>query len=433
MTRFLAIIPLLLAATLTACSDRSTSAPTAPGARAARELSSELANDIEPIVVVGTGDPGIDVPAVQAAVDQGGRVVLKGHFSFDRSPTVGVPTSLAGFYPDGMVLVSKAATISGSDDEQTTIDAGSIPFFVNAPGQQVSIEGLRFVRPISDAILVYAVSGLKIAHCEIEGLQPFRHFGEGIGINTSGSTPTPSALGHPESVSGDLRIEGNHIDVAGATAAENLLGVVVFSVGVSGAAVDLRIAGNTILNATERPINIYQVTGPARIERNRITTSAFMGTAGGIAPEAIHITGSGSYRVAHNVIHSIWAGGGGIRVHSQFSQLPIAGAVVEDNEVFMDPPPATIFGTNSAAIDIWGNAHDNVIRHNRIRGRARAALAVNVFRGGIPADNALIENDFEDFQASLADVMIGTGVLRTLVIETGTIIDLGTGTTRRGR
>src|SRR5262245_13404952 len=45
-------------------------------------------------VVVGTGNPDIDVPAVQAAVDQGGDVVLKGHFSFDRSPTI--PTAPAG-------------------------------------------------------------------------------------------------------------------------------------------------------------------------------------------------------------------------------------------------------------------------------------------------------------------------------------------------
>ena len=42
------------------------------------------AQDIE---VVGTGDPIVDVPAVQAAVDQGGRVILKGHFSFDAPPT----------------------------------------------------------------------------------------------------------------------------------------------------------------------------------------------------------------------------------------------------------------------------------------------------------------------------------------------------------
>jgi hypothetical protein len=37
-------------------------------------------------VVVGTGNPDVDVPAVQAAVDHGGRVVLKGYFSFNRDP-----------------------------------------------------------------------------------------------------------------------------------------------------------------------------------------------------------------------------------------------------------------------------------------------------------------------------------------------------------
>jgi hypothetical protein len=39
-------------------------------------------------VVIGTGDPNLDVPAVQAAVDQGGSVALMGHFSFDRPPTI---------------------------------------------------------------------------------------------------------------------------------------------------------------------------------------------------------------------------------------------------------------------------------------------------------------------------------------------------------
>ena len=43
-------------------------------------------------VVVGTGDPDVDVPAVQAAVDQGGEVILQGHFSFDAEPTV--PTAV---------------------------------------------------------------------------------------------------------------------------------------------------------------------------------------------------------------------------------------------------------------------------------------------------------------------------------------------------
>ena len=46
-------------------------------------------------VVVGTGNPDLDVPAVQAAVDQGGEVILKGRFSFDSPPTVPTAPELA--------------------------------------------------------------------------------------------------------------------------------------------------------------------------------------------------------------------------------------------------------------------------------------------------------------------------------------------------
>src|SRR2546421_11443099 len=74
----------------------------------------------QPVVVTGTGDPNVDVPAVQAAVDQGGRVVLMGHFSFDRPPTKWID-HLYG----RTVLVSKQVAISGTTDENgemTTIE-----------------------------------------------------------------------------------------------------------------------------------------------------------------------------------------------------------------------------------------------------------------------------------------------------------------------
>jgi len=37
-------------------------------------------------VVVGTGNPDIDIAAVQAAVDRGGSILLRGHFSFNNPP-----------------------------------------------------------------------------------------------------------------------------------------------------------------------------------------------------------------------------------------------------------------------------------------------------------------------------------------------------------
>jgi hypothetical protein len=66
---------------------------------------------------------------------------------------------------------------------------------------------------------------------------------------------------------------------------------------------------------------------------------------------------------------------------------------------------------------------------NLIRGRARAALAIDPFKGGLPSDNALIRNRVVDFQATIADVFIGVDVTNTLVLgDQGTIEDLGTNT-----
>jgi hypothetical protein len=76
-------------------------------------------------VVIGTGNPGVDVPAVQAAVNLGGEVVLRGHFSFDTPPTIPTRLQPVGF-PTATILISKAVAISGTAD--AIIERGTIPF-----------------------------------------------------------------------------------------------------------------------------------------------------------------------------------------------------------------------------------------------------------------------------------------------------------------
>src|ERR1700674_6101955 len=93
-------------------------------------MVSTMAAAAQSVIVVGTGTPNLDVPAVQAAVDQGGNVVLKGHFSFNRPPSKPAGTTFGH-----MVLVSKKVVISGIEDEHgemTTIEGGDIPFAVAA-------------------------------------------------------------------------------------------------------------------------------------------------------------------------------------------------------------------------------------------------------------------------------------------------------------
>ena len=380
-------------------------------------------------VVVGTGDPDIDVPAVQAAVDRGGEIILMRHFSFERPPTIPPPPPpLDGFGP-ATVLISRAVSISGLQDEcgeMASIEGGQIPFEVEALGSSVTIQGLRFIRPKQVAIAVFAVSGLVIASCKIEGVEPFpQPFSEGIAIATTFGIPTPEEPGHPENISGTLLVVNNDIDVGG-TAFDNTLGAIIFSVGVPGAEVEAYVSANAVTNTTERSINIYWVGGRTYIERNVITTSAIVGRSGAL--DVIHVSGLGSYLIAGNSVHSRWAAGGGIRLHGGGVERPMERAIVVNNDVYMEAPKGTVFDINSAGISLRSNAQGTVVLNNRIRGRAREALAAEVQFDLAPADNALVLNRFDDFEPSLADVFVGESVMNTLIVGPGPVEDHGVGT-----
>ena len=377
------------------------------------------------VVVTGTGDPSIDVPAVQTAVDQGGRVVLRGHFSFDQPPTqpIAPPFVAANFPPAAQVLVSKAVSITGDDDEPATIDAGTIPFYVDAAGQSVTFERLHFVRPTEGAILVFAVSGLEVASSSIDGLVPYKGLASGIWVDPSANVPMPTKPWHPENVSGTLRIIHNDFDLTGGTATDNTLGITIFGVGVEGAEVSAEVIGNRIRNVTEPAINFRQIVGTARIEHNRITTGSLAGTTA-TRNQAIRVVNTGTYLIAHNFIECNWANAEAqaIGVFSQFSAWPIQNAVVADNDIDMAAPDGTVFTDFSAGIGVYGYANANLVERNRIRGQARAGISMPVFpltgTPAIPANNAFIRNRFVRFTPSLDDYFLGNSI-GTVIVEAG--------------
>src|SRR6266478_5098414 len=207
----------------------------------------------QPVVVAGTGDPNTDVPAVQAAVDHGGHLVLMGHFSFDKPPT-----TPAGKPYARMVTVSKTVVISGSLDQNgdmPTIEGGEWPFLVDAVDARVTIQGLHFVRPRAGAIWIYAVAGLVVTGCRIESVEPTAQYAIDAGqvgpVSTAifaGANPHPPSatqLGQPENFSGTLAFLNNDIDVGvGTTPGAQTLGIVLFNVGRSpDKEVDIQISG----------------------------------------------------------------------------------------------------------------------------------------------------------------------------------------------
>ena len=382
-----------------------------------------------PRVVHGTGNAAVDVAAVQAAVLRGGEVILEGRFSF-RVPAT-KPIALS--YGWGLrrpraaqVLVSRAVTISGTRDahgDRTTIDGGTIPFYVDAPGKRVAIRGLRFVKPTGSAILVRAVDSVVIAYVRIDGVEPIAGFSEAIAIRTSAGLPVPTDSGSPGAVSGTLTMQNDTIDASGSSDHDCGSGVIVFGVGQSpGREVDVVINGNQIRNTTGSAIVVRRASGRVRVTGNTVVTSPD-GSPEGV--EAIRLVNTASYLMANNVVECRWAKCVGIAVFSQFGEWPLAHATIEDNAVIMSPPPGTVFGDTSAAIEIKGFADSSIVRRNTLRGRARAGLAIHAYRGGSPADNAFIDNRLDGFHGSLADIVVGGGVVRTRVVRPGRVIDQG--------
>jgi hypothetical protein len=385
----------------------------------------------QPTVVVGTYNPAVDVPAVQAAVNQGGEVILKGRFSFDTAPTVHTGLQGAG-YATAMVLISREVAISGlrgDDDEMTRIDGGTIPFYVEAPGAQVTIQGLRYVRPKTAAVFVYAASGLVITFCRIDGIEPQPAFASnGIAVLTS-PLPTPTSPGAPGNLAGTLLITNNDIDMAGGTAADNTVGIVVFSAGqTADNGVDVYVSGNRISNVTEPAIDVRRIGGRAHVEGNVVTTGKVVSTINP-GPEVVRVANIGSYVIAHNSVLCEWPDpqAKGIAVFSQVAGWQEEDAIVADNDVTMWPPDE-LAGDLGAGIDIRGFARSNVVTNNSIRGRAKAALFVEVFKGGVPDNNELILNRFDGFEPSDADIVVGSGVTNTRIVGRGTYDDQGTGT-----
>jgi hypothetical protein len=395
-------------------------------------LFSSARADAQSTVVIGTGDPTIDIPAVQAGVDQGGQVVLMGHFSFDAPPT----------RPDGKtynrtVTISKAVSILGANDangDVPSIEGGFVPFFIEVPDQSVLIQRLHFVRPKGAAIWVFAAGGLWVAGCRIEGVEPSTEYANYAAVSNPlangifvGSNPSDATQSwQPENFSGTFSIFNNDLDIGG-TAGDQTLGIVVFGAGNSPTnEVDLYVSGNRISNVTMRVINIKMVGGRVHLERNLIATGAVAGPSVGLTPDAINVVDSGSYLIAHNSIVSQWATGVCILVQGNASE---GGATVVDNDVTMTAPDGTVFGANSAGIMIAGFAQNNGVLNNRIRGRARAALVLATKGKGTPVNNTFVSNDVTGFQSSLADLYVDSGVSSTVVV--GLIAkaeDHGTGT-----
>jgi hypothetical protein len=368
-------------------------------------------------VVYPTGVWPDDVNNVQAAVSTDGMVLLK---AVNRAgkPTAfnfGTPEYLAG----RKVLIEANVNIQGETirGSRTTIQGGLDPFRGYTPVSR-RISGVDFVGPLDGAIEILATAGtLEISNNRISGIVPSTfggNFSETEGVFISGYGTTD--------VTGSIQIWNNRIDLSDSTATFR------FGLQLDTVYADVNILGNQVLIG-QSPVNGRMIDSEAiaAVRCHGKVTISFNSVRLGENEVYVGIGAYGdadaSYTVAGNIVTNDAPMADGIRFNGKSSiSTGFTGGLIEDNVVSMH--------NSNAAISLYGLVSGVTVRDNFIVGDSASfgLIISNFFDADVEANNQLIDNAFEFFNAGIASIYLDTNTQNTTVRGTcGTVIDLGKG------
>jgi hypothetical protein len=238
------------------------------------------------------------------------------------------------------------------------------------------------------------------------------------------------AVHFPGGSVGAVSILENRFQIGG-TAADSVGGIIM-----TGPADRLLIADNRITGTTSHGMDLRDVNGPARVERNIIETGT-VGRSGlpGQFVDALRLIGSGEYVVERNQFDCGFENAAVVRLGGTKK------AVIRQNEVVASVPTGKVPGLQSAGVQVQGSANDNEILENRIKGGGRVAISV-IFSNfpldkangtGNPLATRFQGNNVQQFAPTVATVEVGAGATDTRIVGgSGTLIDNGTGTVVQG-
>ena len=285
--------------------------------------------------VIGQNNATVDVPAVQQAVEAGGTVVLHGTFNF-------VNARLPGPLGSQVILVTSGVTIRGQD--ATILGGGSdapggqqAVFLIDAPGGDVTIEGLRFVNPHNAAIRVSAIGQSQ------DRQVPGRWY-DSLAVATPGGVQNAALAIHlPGGSVGAVSILENRFQIGG-TANDSIGGIIM-----TGPADRLMVADNRITGTTSHGMDLRDVKGPARVEQNIVETGT-VGRSGlpGQFVDALRLIGSGEYLVERNQFDCGFENAAVVRLGATKK------AVIRQNEMVASVADGQAPGQQSAGVQVAG-------------------------------------------------------------------------------
>lgn len=373
-------------------------------------------------VVYPTGQFPNDVRLVQAALDQGGTVLLKMTNAYG-SPTqfnFGPPVRGPGF-----VTLTVGAELVGEQSQTgaTTIAGGYYPVrSFNSIKSAVRV--IAFDAPLHGALFF---KGPTDADTEITGNQISHVVGRLF----------PGSGTHGEAMvigGGRVVINDNVIEFVDADS-----GIGITQLDSTG---PVEILRNRVSGTSTNSIECTRNHGVVRIEDNIIRP----GAANPFGGTGIEINGTGAYIVTRNEVLIESPGGIGIFALGAvgFGFGTVSGAIIQNNHVTMRPIGDIGGSLFNDGIDLGGLVSNSFVGQNRIEGPGFVALGLYdvSFDPSQLSDlrfNTYVGNNIAGVSAEFEDVFLDDATHDTVLKgSSGTVLDLGSnnrlsGFTRGGR
>lgn len=370
-----------------------------------------------PTIVYPTGLFPTDVQNVQAAINQGGTVLLKATDSvgeplaFNFGAAAPVTGSGVNIVNDVSVTGELVGTV------RTTIRGGDRPIIIF--GGRNSVSSLKFDGPFKGPILVLGSAGTSIVGNDIENVVPAT-------IKASGFTFTESDgidVFSPN-VTGNIVISANTIG--------DLTGNFAFGVQIDAATANVTISNNNFQLGQSVSDNGFVNSGAIACVRchSLVSISGNSITLGpGIVVAAISIAGGpdARYHVFGNMINSQGPLADGIDAVGITDDTGVTDqAVIERNIINLLNTDVEL----GSGVGLLGTVTNSLIQNNSITGNAPAALfAFGSFAPGQQvSNNRFMNNDIASVYASVATIFFDEQSVNNIVRgQCVDVIDLGIG------
>jgi hypothetical protein len=359
-------------------------------------------------IVFPTGEFPADVKNVQAAVDQGGVVLLKAT-NVDGQPTpfnFGPPVAGVGGRVDVETDVWVLGEAAGANT--TTIEGGVIPFF--GRDGHMRIESLNFEGPLLSAIIVIRSTGAEIVGNRISSVVPvLLDFGltEGRAIKfLANSFPITGKVVVADNVILDM-----HADLSDAIVFDEV-------------EADTCIERNCIADVQSNGIFLINSRGPVQIADNFIAPGPgdedlfTLGNGIAILNTSAVDTSRSSFDVTDNRV---------ICENRNADGMYVAGLGVTIDAPLITKNHVTMHGSSYGAITCYGNVSHGRVSNNHIDGDGAFALDIFAVAPDDSAEsNTFQGNNISHFEAGIADVFLDVHTRNTVVHgRVRSAIDLG--------